>query len=150
MNTTSKFAAVLAAAAFSTAAIAQQAPATSPAAAAAPAGEAPAAPAPAADAQQAYTAPESATVPASPDASAQAAISDAEVQQFASAAMALEAIDQDTTIPDADKQPAMAAKVQENGLTPQRFNEIGQATQADPALMQRVQAAMVALQTPAA
>ena len=40
----------------------------------------------------------------------------------------------------------MAAAVQQSGLTPQRFNEIAEASNADPALMQRIQNAVGKMQ----
>lgn len=67
--------------------------------------------------------------------------SDAEVDQFAKAVLAVQNIQQDTTAAPADKQTKMAAAVQASGLTPEKFNEIAAASNADPALMQRIQLA---------
>ncbi len=95
------------------------------------------------------TAPEPAT-PAAPAASAApATVTDAEVTQFAAAALAIEKINKDTTIAAADKNTKMAEAVTSSGLEPTRFNEIGQAMQADPVLNQRIQKA-AAEQQPAA
>lgn len=131
MGKFTKLTLLLAAGGLSTAAIAQQSDAPESAAppAAQPEAAEPAAPAP--------------TDPAATPAT----VSDAEVKQFASAIMAMETIQNDTTLADADKQQAMISKVQEQGLDPQRFNEIGQAAQSDPALQQRIQAEVAALQS---
>jgi hypothetical protein len=103
-----------------------------------------AAPALAQDAAQ----PTPAQPAAQADANAQtdAKFTDAEVKQFASAALAVQQIREDTATSDADKQPKMAAAVQQSGLTPQRFNEIAQASQNDPALTERIQTAAAAAQ----
>ncbi len=50
-------------------------------------------------------------------------------------------IQSDTSIADAEKQPKMLAALQASGIAPEKFNEIGQAAAADPALQQRIQAA---------
>jgi hypothetical protein len=86
------------------------------------------------------------TTPAAP-----ATVTDAEVTQFATAALAVEKVRKDTTIADADKNTKMADAVKMAGLDPNRFNEIGQAMQADPALNKKIQAAAAAQQpaTPA-
>lgn len=67
--------------------------------------------------------------------------SDADIRQFAAAAVEVTKIQQDSAIPAADKQPKMLAAVQASGLPPEKFNQIGQAAAADPALQQRIQAA---------
>lgn len=85
--------------------------------------------------------PTTGTPPAAPEGGATTTISDAEVEQFATAAMALQKIEQDTATPATDKQTKMAAAVQQTGLTPEKFNEISAAASKDPALMQRIQAA---------
>lgn len=79
------------------------------------------------------------TTPAAPLTSAD--VNDNEVGQFATAVVAVNKIQQDATVADADKQTKMAAAVTGSGLTPHRFNEIAKASQADPALMTRIQAA---------
>jgi hypothetical protein len=87
----------------------------------------------------ASTAPEAAA-PA-PDATAQTSFSDGDVDQFASAAIAVQNIQKDTAVPDADKQTKMASAVTSSGLTAEKFNAIAQASQSDPALMKRIQTA---------
>ncbi|GAA0736351.1 DUF4168 domain-containing protein [Sphingomonas japonica] len=73
-----------------------------------------------------------------------ASITDAEVTQFAKAVVALDAIQKDTTIPAEQKQTQMAAKVQEQGLEPAKFNAIAQTAQTDTTLQGKVQAAIQA------
>lgn len=83
------------------------------------------------------------TTPAAPQ-TASGPISDAEVGQFAKAVVALDAIQKDTTTPETEKQAKMAAKVQEHGLEPVKFNQIAQTAQSDPALQAKVQTAIQA------
>ena len=87
--------------------------------------------------------------PAAPSSSPQAGASytDAEIQQFAKAVLAVQKIQQDATLSATDKQSKMAAAVQSAGLTPQKFNEIASASNADPALMQRIQLAASQVQS---
>ncbi|WP_088183024.1 DUF4168 domain-containing protein [Sphingobium sp. Z007] len=87
-----------------------------------------------------------AAAPAAPATSAAPAagasnFSDSDIKQFAAAAVEVTKIQSDTSISDADKQPKMLAVVQASGLPPEKFNQIGQAAAADPALQQRIQAA---------
>lgn len=90
----------------------------------------------------AQDAPAPAATPAAPAAPATPAnFSDADIKQFAAAAVEVTKIQQDASIPAADKQPKMLAAVQASGLPPEKFNQIGQAAAADPALQQRIQAA---------
>ncbi|WP_448500949.1 DUF4168 domain-containing protein [Sphingomonas sp.] len=95
------------------------------------------------------TAPQE-TAPAAPQEAAPqgmapaAPVADAEVSSFAKAMVSIDAVQKDATLAPEQKQEKMAAKVQEAGLQPQRFNEIGQAMQADPALQTRVQTAIQA------
>lgn len=106
--------------------------------------------APAAMAQTTQSSP----APATPDASAQTTapaapqangpVTDAEVDQFATAALEVEKIRKDTATPDADKGAKMAAAATGAGLTAERFNAIGQAMQSDPTLNKRIQAAATA------
>ncbi|MCM8730035.1 DUF4168 domain-containing protein [Hephaestia sp. GCM10023244] len=87
-------------------------------------------------------APQSDPAAQAPQASASAgAVSDAEVDQFASAAVAVQKIGSDATVAEDAKQAKMAEAVQSSGLKPERFNEIAQASQADPALQARIQTA---------
>lgn len=93
-------------------------------------------------------APTQATTPATPAApAAPATVTDAEIAQFATAALAVDKVRKDAAIPDADKNARMAAAVTAAGLDPNRFNEISQAMQADPALNKKIQAAAAAQQT---
>jgi len=107
-----------------------------------------AAPAPApAPAQTAAPVAAAAPAPAA-TAAAQAAVSDEEVSKFASAALAVDKLQKDATIADADKQAKMASAVQVAGLEPKRFNAIAQAVQTDTALKARVTAEFARQQTP--
>ena len=85
---------------------------------------------------------------ASPPATqaAPAPVTDDEVKKFAKAALAADKISKDTAIAAADKQKKMSEAVTASGLEPTRFNQIAQASQADSALQQKVQAAIVAEQ----
>lgn len=103
--------------------------------------EAPQAPAPASQ-----SAPPSEPAPASPPAAATAApaaasFTDTDVDQFASAALAVQEIQKDTSVADADKQAKMASAVTSSGLSAEKFNAIATASQSDPALMKRIQLA---------
>ncbi len=66
------------------------------------------------------------------------------------AALSVQKIQQDTAIPETDKQTKMAAAVQGAGLTPEKFNQIATASQADTALQQRIQAVATKIQGGAA
>jgi|GEM_PF-1758585 len=82
-----------------------------------------------------------------PDAGAAAApssFSDDDIQKFASAAVELNTVPTDAPAPE--RQTQMAAIVQKNGLEPAKFNAIAQASQGDPALMQKIQKAAAASQ----
>lgn len=89
-----------------------------------------------------------ATTPAAPAASG-GAVTEAEVTQFASAALAVEKIRKDTTVAEADKNAKMVEAITSSGLPATRFNEIAQAMQADPALNKRIQTAAAAQTKPA-
>lgn len=83
-----------------------------------------------------------APAPAAPAPAASASnFSDDDIKQFAAAAVEVTKIQQDTSIAEADKQPKMVAALQASGIAPEKFNQIGQAAAADPALQQRIQAA---------
>lgn len=92
--------------------------------------------------------PAAPAAPAAPSAAAAGKYSDADIKQFAAAAVEVTKIQSDKSIADAEKQPKMLAALQASGIAPEKFNEIGQAAAADPALQQRIQAAAPA--TPAA
>jgi hypothetical protein len=64
-----------------------------------------------------------------------------ELKQFAAAAIEVTKLQSDAAVPAADKQAKMLAVLQAKGIDPARFNAIGQAAAADPALQQRIQAA---------
>lgn len=91
-------------------------------------------------------APAAPATQAAPPAAAPSTVTDAELKQFAKAALAVDKVSKDTTVAAADKQKKMAEAVTSSGLPPARFNEIAQASQSDPALQQKVQAAIVAEQ----
>lgn len=78
---------------------------------------------------------------------ATSAVTDTEVKQYAAAALAVNKINADTTVPAAEKNTRFVAAITESGLQPQRFNEISQAMAADPALNQKIQAAAAQAQT---
>jgi hypothetical protein len=78
--------------------------------------------------------------PAAPAAGA-TSFTDTEIKQFAAAAVEVTKIQQDASIAAADKQPKMLAALQASGMPPEKFNQIGQAAAADPALQQKIQAA---------
>ena len=79
---------------------------------------------------------------------AAASVTEAEVDSFAKATVKLQAIQADATIAADLKQAAMQAAVTEAGLDPAKYNAIGKAVQADPALRARVQTAMARHATP--
>jgi len=110
--------------------------------------------APAAMAQTAQTSP----APAAPaqegttgagTASTATAVTDAEVTQFATAALAVAKVRQDAAVPDAEKNAKMVEAITATGLPAKRFNEIAQAMQSDTALNKKIQDAAAA-QQPAA
>lgn len=72
---------------------------------------------------------------------------DTEVKQYATAALAVNKINADTSIPTAEKNTKFVAAITASGLQPQRFNEISQAMASDTALNQRIQAAAAQAQT---
>ncbi len=82
---------------------------------------------------------QTAPAPAAPQAAGP--VSEAEVGQFATAALEIDKIRKDTATPEADKGTKMAAAATAAGLTPERFNAIGQSMQTDTALNKRIQAA---------
>jgi hypothetical protein len=110
--------------------------------------------APAAFAQTAQTSP----APAEPApatggttgaGTAATTVTDAEITQFATAALAVAKVRQDATVPDADKNAKMVEAITASGLPAARFNEIAQAMQSDTALNKKIQDA-AAKQQPAA
>ena len=89
------------------------------------------------------TPPQSAMPQTTPPTTAAPASSytDTDIDEFATAAIAVQKIQQDSAVPDADKQTQMAAAVKSSGLTADKFNAIARASQSDPALMKRIQTA---------
>lgn len=83
-------------------------------------------------------APATATAPAG-------SYSDADVQLYATALVAVNKVQVDTTITAADKQTKMAAIVQQSGMDVNKFNAITQAAGTDKALEQRIQTAAAAV-----
>lgn len=106
--------------------------------------------APAALAQTAAPAAASPPAAVAPDAAASTSFSDDDLKKFASAAIEINKIQSDTATADTDKQPKMLAAVQKSGLPPEKFNQIAEAAQTDPALQQKIQAAADASAQPAA
>lgn len=81
---------------------------------------------------------------ATTQAQTSATVSDAEVDQFATAVVAVDKINKDTAVPADQKQTQMASAVTASGLTPERFNSIATAMNADSALQAKVGAAIQA------
>ncbi|RYE03159.1 MAG: DUF4168 domain-containing protein [Sphingomonadales bacterium] len=81
------------------------------------------------------------TAPQTAPSTAQTAatVSDAEISQFATAAVAAGKINADAAVPAAEKTAKIVEAITATGLTAERFNQIAQAVQADPALEKRVQ-----------
>lgn len=86
--------------------------------------------------------------PAAPGTTGAAAapITDAEVTQFASAALAVEKIRNDATVPEASKNDRYVAAIRDSGLTAVRFNHIATSMQTDQELNSRIQKAGAELQ----
>ncbi|MBX3595569.1 DUF4168 domain-containing protein [Sphingomonas sp.] len=85
--------------------------------------------------------------PAAPaPAATPASVSDAEVKMFAKAAIAADKVQKDASIGAADKPQKLADAVKGAGLEPTRFNEIANASDADPALRTKIREALVAEQ----
>lgn len=110
-----------------------------------------AAPALAQEAAPAAAPQTAAPAPSAAPAAAATAVTDAELKSFAKAALAVDKLNKDTSVPAADKNTKLAEAVTMAGLKPERFNEIATATSSDADLQKRVQAAVVAEQgaTPA-
>lgn len=108
----------------------------------APEADVPADAAPADPGPPAPSAPEPADPAADAGAATADSVSDADIDSFAKATVKLQAIQADTSIADDQKQSQMQAAVTESGLDPAKYNEIGKAAQADPALRDKVRTAM--------
>lgn len=87
------------------------------------------------------TTPAPSAPPAATPPAASSQFTDADLKAFARAAIAANKIQQDTTIAPTEKQPKMLAAVQAEGLDPVKFNAIAQASQSDPELTKKIQAA---------
>lgn len=89
------------------------------------------------------------TPPAAPAPQAQTAapapVTDEEVTKFARAALAADAVTKDASIPAADKTAKMTEAVTGAGLDTGRFNQIATLAQTDPAVKDKVQAAIIAV-----
>lgn len=81
---------------------------------------------------------------ATTEAQTSATVSDAEVDQFATAVVAVDKINKDASVPADQKQTQMASAVTASGLTPERFNSIATQMNADSALQAKVGAAIQA------
>lgn len=113
--------------------------------------------------QQQQTTPATTTSPSAPAAQAapaaaaataapvtNATVTDEEVRQYATAALAVNKIRQDTSIPDAEKNPKFVQAVLASGLNANRFNAISQAMANDQELNQRIQQAAAQMQSASA
>lgn len=78
------------------------------------------------------------------EAQTSATVTDAEVDQFATAVVAVDTINKDTSVAAEQKQTQMASAVTASGLTPERFNSIATAMNSDSALQAKVGAAIQA------
>jgi hypothetical protein len=76
------------------------------------------------------------------EAAPAATISDAEIQAYADVAVALNKIQADASLSEADKSARMSAAVQKSGMDPSRFNAITEAASKDPQLKQKLQEAV--------
>lgn len=79
------------------------------------------------------------------DAAQPAPVTDEEVTKFAKAALAADAVTKDASIPAADKTAKMTEAVTAAGLETSRFNQIATLAQTDPAVKEKVQAAIIAV-----
>ena len=68
-----------------------------------------------------------------------ATFSDTEIQAYVKSLAEVQRIDQDANLEQEQKQAGMVKAIEAAGLTPQKFNEISTASQADPGLEQRIQ-----------
>ena len=88
--------------------------------------------------------------PAAPAATAAVSYSDEDIQKYAVALLAVNKIQADASVADADKPAKYGEAVAAAGIDPAKFNEITTAMGTTPDLNQRVQAAAAKLQTPEA
>lgn len=87
--------------------------------------------------------------PAAPSPTAQTAapapVTDEELTKFAKAALAVDAVTKDTSIPATEKNAKLTEAVTAAGLDTVRFNQIATLAQSDPAMNEKVQAAIIAV-----
>ena len=67
---------------------------------------------------------------------------DAEIESFAAATTELRELDPDGAMDASERQAQAGAIVEGHGLTPEAYNAIGTAAQADPEIAERVREAM--------
>lgn len=108
-----------------------------------------------AEAPAAPTAPAAAETTEAPAAApaaeaAPAAVTDAELDMFAAAAIAVNEIAQNAALTAEEKQTAMVEAVQSSGLAPEKFNEIATKSQTDETMKTRVAEAFARRPAPAA
>jgi hypothetical protein len=77
--------------------------------------------------------------PAQQDA---AAISDSDIQAYASVAAKLNTIQADASLSEADKNAKMVAAVKDSGMDTDKFNAITTAARTDPQVRRKIQEAM--------
>ena len=104
------------------------------------------------DAQEAMPAEPTTTDPAEPttgpttaDTAVETNFTDAQITGFVGAAMKIREIDPEGTMDDATKQTQAESIVAEHGLDPATYNAISVAAQSDPAVAERVQLAIAAI-----
>jgi hypothetical protein len=97
-------------------------------------------------AQQSAPAPAQTPAPTATAAATGAPVTDAEVSQFAAAALAVDKVRKDAAVPEADKNARYVEAITASGLSAARFNEISSLMQADTGLNARIQKAGAALQ----
>lgn len=118
--------------------------------AAAMAGAAIATPALAQDAAAEAPAPAAQAPAPAAEAAAEVAITDAELDMFAGAAIKVNEIAQNAELDAEAKQAAMVEAVQNSGLDPVKFNEIATKSQSDETMKARVAEAFARRPAPAA
>ena len=82
------------------------------------------------------------TVTAAASVPTSSQVSDTEVDSFAKATVAVQKISADAQLDESAKQKQMAEAVKSAGLEPARYNDIGKAVSADPALLAKIRTAM--------
>lgn len=85
------------------------------------------------------------TSPAPGTSAVESDFSEQEIQQFAMAVVKISKIRADMSLAAPEKQAQMATAVQEEGLAPQKFNAIAEASQSDAVLKQKIQSKLASL-----